>query len=136
MMDKNCDTCVREYKKSYLCKSCARSPQVDDNWRLRPSMRVGRKAKVRIKRGTAIMQDHRFSNWPACVPPQHEYEGEDYRREAKDPDMIFDAQWMGDYWDCFAHGYGVIESADRNAYGNGSIFVTGFDSVEVIEEAE
>lgn len=71
----------------------------------------------RIKRGSGIFQDHHFGKWPACCPP------------AKDPDMVFDVNWTGRYWDCVADGYGVL---DGGKYGNGSIFVSDHAGIELV----
>lgn len=80
------------------------------------------------------MHDHHFGKWPACCPPLSEYEGEEYEYIAKNPEMIFDVEWNGKFWNCKADGYGYLKSkGDIGVYGNGSIFVTGFDYVEVIE---
>lgn len=84
----------------------------------------------RIKRGAGIMQDRCFGKWPNCLPPRSEYAGEKYRYEAKDPDMVFDVEWTGRYWDCKADGYGMLRvRGEGGEYGNGSIFVHGYDDV-------
>ena len=80
---------------------------------------------VRIKRGALISQDFRVRRWPECFPPRSEYDADKYKPEAKDPDMEFDATWNGRFWTCKADGYGSGE------YGNGSIFVTGYDGVDL-----
>lgn len=90
--------------------------------------------QVRIKKGVRIFQDHRFMRWPQCLPPKKEYEGQEYRYEAKDPDMEFEGTWNGRYWDCKADGYGHLRhKGDPGEYGNGSILVDGLDSVEIVE---
>jgi hypothetical protein len=85
--------------------------------------------KARIKSGAGIMQDFRLLKWPHCCPPKSEYTGEDYHFKAKDPDMVFDAEWHdsvnGGYWYCIAPGYG-----ENGNYGNGSILVNGFEGIE------
>ena len=91
--------------------------------------------KGRIKLGAWMYQDHGFGRWPGCKPPSSEYTGEEYKEEARDPDMIFDCAWNGQRWECVAYGYGVIEAetvAARNGYGNGSIFLYEFDGVEAV----
>ena len=89
--------------------------------------------RVRIKEGASIFQDHHFGKWPNCCPPNSEYEGEEYQYVAKNPDMEFDGEWNGRYWDCKSDGYGHLKSrGDTGAYGNGSIFVIGLDSVEIL----
>ncbi len=87
----------------------------------------------RIKRGAGILQDHHFGKWPNCCPPRSEYEGEEYKYEAKDPDMVFEVEWKGRYWDCKADGYGMLRSrGEGGEYGNGSIFVSARDGVELV----
>jgi len=95
--------------------------------------------RVRIKRGSGIFQDHGFGRWPTCAPPASEYEGEEYKHEAKDPDMEFIGRWCssGEFWDCKADGYGHMKSSgDPGEYGNGSISVSKFDSVEILGDVE
>jgi len=87
----------------------------------------------RIKRGARIFQDHHFGKWPNCCPPRSEYEGEEYKYEAKDPDMLFKVEWTGTHWDCKADGYGMLRSrGEGGEYGNGSIFVSALDGVELV----
>ena len=87
----------------------------------------------RIKRGAGIFQGHHFGKWPDCCPPRSEYEGEEYQYEAKDPDMVFDVKWTGTHWDCKADGYGMLRArGEGGEYGNGSIFVSGCDGVELV----
>jgi len=87
----------------------------------------------RIKRGAGIFQDHHFGKWPNCCPPRSEYEGEEYKYEAKDPDMVFEVEWTGRHWDCKADGYGMLRSrGEGGEYGNGSIFVSDPDGVELV----
>lgn len=86
------------------------------------------KAKVRIKPGTTVMQDHTFFSWPACFPPGREYRDGEYQCKAKNPDMEFSATWNGSFWGCKAPGYGEIGN-----YGSGSILVRGYDNVEIIQ---
>lgn len=89
--------------------------------------------RVRIKEGTLIFQDHHSSEWPYCFPPKSEYEGEEYQHIAKNPDMEFDGEWNGRCWYCKADGYGYLKSCgDIGEYGNGGIFVTGLDGVEIL----
>lgn len=78
---------------------------------------LGVLVRVRIKPGTIISQDMRSMKWPVCLAP---------RGRKIDPGMIFDATWNGNYWDCVAPGYGM-----RGDYGNGSIFVSDIDGVEL-----
>ncbi len=86
-----------------------------------------------IKIGASIFQDHHFGRWPACCPPKSEYEGETYKYEAKDPYMEFDVTWTGHHWVCKADGYGMLNTKGEPVeYGNGSIFVTPFDGVEIV----
>ena len=86
----------------------------------------------RIVDGAGIFQDHHFGKWPQCCPPRSEYEGEEYQYCAKDPDMIFDVEWNGHHWDCKADGYGYLRCrGEVGEYGNGSIFVSSFDGVEL-----
>jgi len=87
----------------------------------------------RIVEGAGIFQDHQGGKWPQCCPPRSEYNGEQYQYRAKDPDMIFDAEWNGRYWDCKADGYGYLRSnGEPGEYGNGSIFVHAFEGVILI----
>ena len=92
------------------------------------------KVICRIKKGAPIFQDYRQGNWPKCLPPDKEYKGEPYQRQAKNPDMLFEAGWNGRYWNCTADGYGHLKFyGDDGEYGNGSIFVYGFSSVDIVE---
>jgi len=92
--------------------------------------RVGR---GRIVEGAGIFQDHRFGEWPQCCPPRSEYEGDEYQYCAKDPDMVFDVEWNGRYWNCKADGYGYLRSrGESGEYGSGSILVQEFDGVELV----
>lgn len=87
-------------------------------------------AIVRIKDGAGIMQDHSFLRWPNCCPPLSEFiDGENPYR-AKDSNMLFCGHWNGQFWDCVADGYGAMK--EDGEYGAGSIFVSGFDSVEIV----
>ena len=90
--------------------------------------------RVRIKEGSGVFQDHHFGKWPECCPPQSEYEGDEYQYRAKNPDMEFDGEWNGRWWNCVADGYGRLKRyGEEGEYGNGSIFVPGLDSVEVLD---
>lgn len=73
---------------------------------------------VRIRVGATVSQDFGVGRWPATKS------GEDV-----DPDMEFEAEWTGKYWDCRADGFGLKEGG---GYGNGSIFAFGMDAVEVV----
>lgn len=67
----------------------------------------------RIKVGAFITQDFGGRRWPATKS------GADV-----DPDMEFDCEWKGSFWDCRADGYGMLRSrGEAGEYGNGSIFV-------------
>jgi len=88
------------------------------------------KMKGKIKRGAAISHDFRVWYWPECASSAEEYEGEEYKYEAKNPDMVFDVEWTGRYWECKADLYG---SDVPGRYGNGSIFVFGKDNVEIVD---
>lgn len=81
----------------------------------------------RIKIGTTIMQDHRCMKWPNCFPPKKEYLGEEYKYEAKNPDMYFEIVCFEEFCECIADGYGSLREGE--SYGNGSIFVLRPDSV-------
>lgn len=85
-----------------------------------------------IRENACIFQDHHFIQWPCCLPPQIEYDKEEYQYLAKNPNMIFNVYWNGQYWDCKAYGYGIHDVKDNNSYGNGSIFVRKFDDIEII----
>lgn len=83
---------------------------------------------VRIKPGAHCFQDHAFTRWPQCQPPGG-------AGQAADPVMLFQASLVlregpdsNGYWDCRAVGFGLPGS-----YGNGSIHVSGRDSVEIVE---
>ena len=79
--------------------------------------------KVRIKRGALVAQDFMVWNWP------------DTRAgTAADPDMEFEAEWNGTFWDCRAWGYGKMTNGVPGAYGNGSIFAFRKDGVEVLQD--
>lgn len=87
----------------------------------------------RIKRGAGIMQDFHFGKWPSCCPPGSEYEDEEYRYEAKDPDMVFDVKREGNGWVCKADGYGRLRArGEKGEYGNGCILVSDIGGVELL----
>jgi len=89
----------------------------------------------RIKVGAMIGHDFRFYDWPACAPPNSEYEDEEYQFVAKNPNMVFDVLWDGFRWECRANGYGRRAWEDEvGGFGNGPIFVKDYDDVEVIGE--
>lgn len=93
--------------------------------------------KGRIKPGAGIFQDFHFGKWPNCCPPRSEYEGEEYQQRAKDPEMVFDVEWNGRYWDCKADGYGYLRSqGEAGEYGSGSITVSSFQGVELLAPAD
>jgi hypothetical protein len=83
-----------------------------------------------IKIGASIGQDFSYDRWPNCVPPRSEYEGEEYNYITKFPMAIFECEWnsQGNRWDCVRDGYGKSGN-----YGNGSISVFGYYSVEPID---
>ena len=97
--------------------------------------------KVKIKPGSTIAQDHRFFSWPGCCPPSQEFDEEElYQYRTKYPDAEFIAEYQEDsfykpgYWVCRRDGYGMRPwVGERGAYGNGSIIVSGTDSVEIVE---
>lgn len=79
-------------------------------------------ARVRIKVGALVGQDHAFGRWPWTR------DGVDV-----DQDMVFDAEWDGRWWDCRADGYGRKSwLGDTRGYGNGSIGVMDLDGVEIL----
>jgi len=82
--------------------------------------------RVRINRGALVSQDRATGRWPATRA------GEDI-----DPDMEFDAEWSGRWWDCKANGFGRLRSrGETGGYGNGSIFVHSRDGVTVVDELQ
>lgn len=81
--------------------------------------------KARIKPGTAIGHDMRYMRWPKCFAPG----GGDV---ASDPDMEFDAEDRGHYFDLKANGFGVLSV--RRQYGSGSIHVTSMHDL-IMDEA-
>jgi len=88
----------------------------------------------RIKRGAEVFHDRHFGTWPSCCPPLSEYDGQEYRHEARDTDMVFDVEWSGRSWACKANGYGMLRSRGEDGeYGNGSIFVLDRDGVELLD---
>jgi hypothetical protein len=73
----------------------------------------------RIKVGALITQDFATGRWPAARI------GTD-----TDPDIEFECEWKGSFWECIADGYGMLRSCgDAGEYGNGSIFVHDVDGV-------
>lgn len=77
------------------------------------------KAKVRIKPGVVVMQDHHFGRWPGTASG-----------EPIDPDTVFDAELVGETWICRADGFGRRTwEGDPGGYGNGAFFVRGVNSV-------
>jgi hypothetical protein len=82
--------------------------------------------RVRINRGALVSQDRGIGRWPATSAG-----------EATDPDMVFDAEWSGRWWDCRADGFGRLRSrGETGGYGNGSIFVHSRDGVTVVDELQ
>ena len=77
--------------------------------------------KVMIQRGALISQDFAVMHWPDCTWPDGQTE---------DPDLMFDAEWKGRWWECSRPGFG-----ERGGwYGNGSIFVHAKDGVIPCDE--
>lgn len=70
----------------------------------------------KIKIGAIVSQDHGIGRWPATRSGDN-----------VNPEMIFEVEWRGSFWDCRADGYGF--HAPRGQYGNGSIFVHDKDGV-------
>ena len=75
--------------------------------------------KGRIKLGAGLMQDYHFGRWPYCLVPKSQGGG----YEAKNPNMLFDVEWKGSYWDCRTDGFGKTKDG-KGEYGCGSIFVS------------
>lgn len=93
--------------------------------------------KVRIKDGAAVSQDFRFMRWPSCLMPNSPLSSTNYADINPNPNMIFTATWTDNkYWDCWAPGYGGSVYGRPGTYGNGSIFVTGLDGVEIIKDTD
>lgn len=86
--------------------------------------------KARIKVGAKISQDFSFGEWPNCFPPKAEYEGEEYRYEAKNPFMIFDVveSNVNDSVELVTEGYG------GKHYGSGSIHVLNKEDIIIVNE--
>ena len=79
-------------------------------------------ATVKIKEGASVMQDRYFYRWPHIG------------QRVENPEMLFAGEWNGKFWICKADGYGHLKSAgDPGKYGSGSIFVSGYDSVEIVK---
>lgn len=73
---------------------------------------------AKIKEGSVIFHDRFTFKWPECVPPESEYESEEYQYKTKHPDAVFEVKPMSrGYWECKKVGYGA-----EDEYGNGSIF--------------
>jgi hypothetical protein len=80
--------------------------------------------RVRINIGALVGQDFGTGKWPATAA------GEDV-----DPDMEFDAEWTGEWWDCRADGFGRRSwRGEAGAYGNGSIFVFDINGVTFADQ--
>lgn len=80
--------------------------------------------RVRISVGALVSQDCAFGTWPATA------DGPDV-----DPSIIFDAEWMGRWWDCRTNGYGRRSwLGETGGYGNGSIFAYDIDSVTAADD--
>lgn len=79
----------------------------------------GYKAKGKIKYGAPVSQDFGYGHWPATKSG-----------ESVDTDMIFDVEWSGTFWKCVAPGFGELSTGN---YGNGSIYVSDIQGVDVIE---
>ena len=83
-------------------------------------------ALVRIKPGAKCFQDFSYYVWPISAY------GEEGKKLADiDDDAVFIGEKKGSgdgvRWDCKTHGAGMPGS-----YGNGSIFVSGEDCVEML----
>jgi hypothetical protein len=86
--------------------------------------------KGRINIGAGVSHDFSYGKWPFCKAPKSHGGG----YEAQDPDMIFDVEWRGSYWDCRCDGYGRTAKG-LGDYGNGSIFVREKEGVTLIKDA-
>jgi hypothetical protein len=94
------------------------------------------KMRGRIKVGAGMYQDFGWGKWPdaACCPLA-------WKDRRPDPDMVFDVEWNGGgekgSWHCKADGFGHLKlEGDKGEYGSGSIFVYGFDNVEIEDEVQ
>ena len=81
--------------------------------------------RIRINVGATVMQDRRCWAWYATKDGQE-----------IDYDMIFDAEWDGDGWECRADGYGRRSwLGEQGRYGDGRIYVNGRDGVTLLDDA-
>ena len=100
--------------------------------------------KVKIKEGALVIHDFLYCQWPDCKPPRSEFsDGLPYQDRTLYPNAVFEGEWLDrdalfddegmdreerrGYWNCIRPGYGEI-----GQYGNGSIFVYDFNSVEQV----
>ena len=75
--------------------------------------------KAKIKEGAKIFHDHGFFHYPNLKGG-----------EVADLDTIFEVEAKHSYWDCRAHGYGIMDKPTKErAYGSGSIFVLETDDI-------
>lgn len=81
--------------------------------------------RVIINVGAPVSQDHGFGKWPSTKSG-----------EEVDPDMVFDAEWTGRWWECRADGFGRQSwLGETGGYGNGSICVHDINGVRPAEES-
>lgn len=82
--------------------------------------------RVRINTGALVSQDRGIGRWPATASGAE-----------VNPDMEFDAEWTGRWWECSADGYGRRSwDGEVGGYGNGSIFVHSLDGVTIVDESQ
>jgi len=91
---------------------------------------------VTIKENAPVFQDMHFLRWPYCLPIK-KYQDPNDKRRINNPNLTFEATWCpgtNEYWDCKRHGFGIQDKSkvDRDAYGNGSIYVSGFHNVNFV----
>jgi|GEM_PF-5863281 len=83
-------------------------------------------ALVRIKPGALCCQDRSIYRWP---PSNYGEEGKNLARVEDDAVFVGEKRLKSGevLWDCKARGAGII-----GEYGNGGIFVSGDDCVEML----
>jgi hypothetical protein len=84
----------------------------------------GQVCRVLIKEGSSISQDRYFGKWPSQA-----------NGKPVDANVVFNAKWSGDHWECTRYGFGQIKGG-MDSYGNGAIYCYGLESVRIIENTQ
>jgi len=80
--------------------------------------------RARINAGVLVAQDFGCGRWPATKAGEN-----------VDPEMVFDVEWMGTFWECRADGFGRRTwLGEHGGYGNGAIFVFDRNGLTLLDQ--